>query len=225
MSKAKEMVTNGHADILWPRREDPNQNYSIKDGDLDPLFSFMEYAPLELPWRFALVEDPNKLSDAYLNKLLKTLEEPAPKTTVIFLDHNQTQFLDTIHSRATELQLIDNSETPGWKEMPKGINTSEWLEKRVPFYPNLLGQKEVFQLVNKFFDSGEGLSELVEKLRYSKGVDEELAGLVVEFESDRPGRFSQKQKLCEELAWFNESKTFNNGAWERILGLLCVVDS
>jgi len=225
LKHAKEIVTQGHADILWPKRDDQNKNYNLKDGDLDELFSFMEYGALELPWRFTIIEDPHKLSTTYLNKLLKTLEEPAIATSIIFLDHNSTAFLDTIHSRATEFTITYEGENQKWSKAPAQIDTNSWLSSKEEFYPILLGQKENLELVAKFFSSGHGLGELVEKLKYQSGADRELAGLVVELESDRPGRYKQKERLCQELKWFEESKTFNNSSWERILGLLCVVNS
>ncbi|MBK22617.1 MAG: hypothetical protein CME70_01320 [Halobacteriovorax sp.] len=225
LKHAKEIVTQGHADILWPKREDQNKNYNLKDGDLDELFSFMEYGALELPWRFAIIEDPHKLSTTYLNKLLKTLEEPAKATSIFFLDYNSTSFLDTIHSRATEFTITYEGETQKWTAAPKEIETNSWLASRSEFYPILLGQKDNLELLTKFFGTGHGLGDLVEKLKYQGGADRELAGLVVELESDRPGRFKQKERLCQELKWFEESKTFNNSSWERILGLLTIVDS
>lgn len=221
----KEIVKQGHADIFWPRREDETKNYNLKDGELSQLFSFMEYGALELPWRFAVIEDPHKLSTTYLNKLLKTLEEPAANTSVIFLDHETTQFLDTIHSRAVEFTIVDESTIGKWETPPKSINTKEWLERRKELYPNVLGHKELGPMIEGFFDKGQGLGELIEKVKYIKGCDREIAGLIVEYETDRPGRYKQKEKLCHELAWFEESKTFNNAPWERVLGLLCVVDS
>lgn len=224
-SHSLQIVEQGHADILWQKRKDASKNYSIKDGELDELFKFMEYGSLELPWRFAVVEDPNKLSTTYLNKLLKTLEEPASNTSVIFLDYQNTQFLDTIHSRAVEFTLADSSLSAKWKKLPQSINTETWLENRKDFYPRLLENEKLFELLVHFFDNGTHLNELIDKLKSMTGSDRELSGLIVEFEADRPGRFKQKEKLCQELEWFQTSKTYNNSAWERILGLLMVVDS
>jgi hypothetical protein len=222
---ALKIVEQGHADILWQKREDSSKNYSIKDGDLDELFSFMEYGSLELPWRFAVIEDPQKLSITYLNKLLKTLEEPAPNTSVIFLDYENTQFLDTIHSRAVEFTLADKSLSAKWKKIPDILNIENWLAQRLEFYPSILKNDIFHTLLRTFLESGTGIGELMEKIKKMPGVDNELAGLIVEYEADRPGRFKQKSKLCSELKWFQESKTFNNSAWERALGLLMVANS
>lgn len=219
------VVENGHADYLWPIRSDLKKNYSLKDKELSELFSFMEYGAMELPWRFAVIEDPHKLSPTYLNKLLKTLEEPAPRTSVFFLNHTKEQFLDTIHSRAIELTLYEEGANLKWQKRPSKINTSEWMKSREDFYPLLLGTPELRELLINFIDEDQGLGELIEKLKTTSGSDLELSGLVTEFESDREGRVSQKERLCQELQWFEKSKTFNNAGWERSLGLLMVLNS
>lgn len=225
LDHAIKIVEQGHADILWNKREDPSKIYSIKDGELDELFKFMEYGSLELPWRFVVVEDPQKLSRTYLNKLLKTLEEPAPNTSVIFLDYENTQFLDTIHSRAVEFTLADDRQSAKWKELPSVIDIDNWLTQRKEFYPSLLNDDVFYKLIKQFISKGSDLGELIEKIKKMPGTDNQLAGLIVEYEADRPGRFKQKNKLCSELKWFQESKTYNNAAWERLLGLLMVVNS
>lgn len=219
------LVENGHADILWPIRNDLKKNYSLKDNELGELFSFMEYGAMELPWRFAIIEDPHKLSPTYLNKLLKTLEEPAANTSVFFLNNTDEQFIETIQSRAISLTIFEEGSSLKWKERPKHIDTKQWMEGRKPYYPLLLGSADLSSLLIDYIDNDQGLAELIEKLKAATGSDLELSGLVTEFEADRPGRVSQKEKLCQELKWFEKSKTFNNAGWERSLGLLMVLNS
>jgi DNA polymerase-3 subunit delta' len=219
------IVENGHADILWPIRNDLKKNYSLKDNELGELFSFMEYGAMELPWRFAIIEDPHKLSPTYLNKLLKTLEEPAANTTVFFLNNTDEQFIDTIQSRAISLTIFEEGSNLKWKPRPSIIDTKKWMEGRKAFYPLLLGSPELRDLLIDFIDNNIGLADLIEKLKAKAGSDIELSGLVTEFESDRPGRVSQKERLCQELKWFEKSKTYNNAGWERSLGLLMVINS
>lgn len=219
------IVEQGHADILWPIRNDLKKNYSIKDNELGELFSFMEYGAMELPWRFAVIEDPHKLSNTYLNKLLKTLEEPAPNTTVFFLNNTDEQFLDTIESRAISLTVYEETSSPKWKPRPKKFDTNSWMESRADYYPLLLGSPDLRELLVNFIDNNQGLGDLMEKLKSTTGTDRELSGLVTEFEADRPNRVEQKERLCTELQWFEKSKTFNNAGWERSLGLLMVLNS
>ncbi len=219
------LVNNGHADFLWPIRADLKKNYSLKDNELGELFRFMEYGAMELPWRFAVIEDPHKLSSAYLNKLLKTLEEPAANTSVFFLNNTDEQFIETIHSRALELTLFEEGNSPKWKPRPTEIKTSLWLEERKEYYPLLLGSDDLKGLLVNYIDNDQGLGELIEKLKTTTGSDLEISGLVSEYESDRPGRVTQKERLCQELQWFEKSKTFNNAGWERSLGLLMVLNS
>ncbi|MFT6069201.1 MAG: hypothetical protein ACJAT2_000322 [Bacteriovoracaceae bacterium] len=219
------LVNNGHADILWPIRSDLKKNYSLKDNELGELFSFMEYGAMELPWRFAIIEDPHKLSSAYLNKLLKTLEEPAANTSVFFLNSTDEQFMETIHSRALEITLYEEGSNPKWKPRALKLNTSEWMESRKAYYPLLLGNEEISKLLVDYIDNDQGLGELIEKLKNTAGSDLEISGLVTEYESDRPNRVAQKERLCQELQWFEKSKTFNNAGWERSLGLLMVLNS
>lgn len=222
-SLALQNIELGNADILWPKRKDLTKNYSIKEGDLDEVFRFMEFRALELAWRFVVIEDPDRLSPTYLNKLLKTLEEPAPNTSIIFLDHQNTVFLDTIHSRALEYTVSGNKTSHKWSALQTQLDLKSWLENRKDFFPKTLGDEKLAVLIENFLTKKTGLSELIEKVKTTPGSDIELAGLITELEADRAGRYKQKEKLCSELEWFQTSKTYNNAPWERTLGILLAI--
>ena len=224
-SHAKQNIELGNADILWPKRKDPTKGYSIKEGDLDEVFRFMEFSALELGWRFVVIEDPDKLSATYLNKLLKTLEEPSPNTSIIFLDHLNTVFLDTIHSRAIEYTVMSSTTSQKWNPIQAELDISKWLKSREAFFPKTLGNEKLAELIQNYLLNKTGLSELIEKIKTTTGSDTEMAGLIIELEAERIGRFKQKEKLCSELEWFETSKIFNNSPWERVLGLLLAINS
>tara|TARA_R110000868_G_scaffold248282_4_gene504662 strand:+ start:2035 stop:2856 length:822 start_codon:yes stop_codon:yes gene_type:complete len=102
----KRRLEQGHPDILWLSPSDGN--YKIENKDFDPLFQAMAHRPLELPWRFIIVDKPQCIGDAYANKLLKTLEEPSDFCTIIFLQTGSNSLMQTIESRGIKLKLQEN---------------------------------------------------------------------------------------------------------------------
>lgn len=108
LKDCERRLTQGHPDILWLT---PSENsYKVDNKDFDPLFLAMAHKPLELPWRFIIVEKPETIGDVYANKLLKTLEEPNPACTIIFLHSDARPLMATIESRAIKLRLQDEQQ-------------------------------------------------------------------------------------------------------------------
>lgn len=64
-----------------------------------------QYAPVELPLRFIVIEPADAMNEASANALLKTLEEPPAHTRFILLSKAPTGLLVTIRSRCQRLDF------------------------------------------------------------------------------------------------------------------------
>ena len=87
-----------HPDVLTVR---PNAkgNYTVEDLEKQGLFSFFALKSFQGGERFVVFPQAERLGEVILNKLLKTLENPPPATT-IFFQAAQENFPATIISRA-----------------------------------------------------------------------------------------------------------------------------
>jgi hypothetical protein len=74
-------------------------NYTVEDLEAQGLFSFFALKSFQGGARFVVIPHAEQLSEVILNKLLKTLENPPPHTTIFFLAA-QEKFPATIISRA-----------------------------------------------------------------------------------------------------------------------------
>jgi len=64
-----------------------------------------QFAPVELPFRFILIDPADAMNEAAANALLKTLEEPPAKTRFILLSPSPTSLLVTIRSRCQRVDF------------------------------------------------------------------------------------------------------------------------
>lgn len=86
-----------HPDFLFLRPQ--KDHYTIGDLENGGLFSFLELVSFARGHRFIVFAQADQLSEIILNKLLKTLENPPPHTTIFFLSQRDN-FPATILSRA-----------------------------------------------------------------------------------------------------------------------------
>ena len=86
-----------HPDFLFLRPL--KERYTLTDLENAGLFSFLELASFAQGHRFIVFAQAERLSEIILNKLLKTLENPPPQTTIFFLGQKEN-FPATILSRA-----------------------------------------------------------------------------------------------------------------------------
>lgn len=102
----KRMVSGAHADFFVLSREHTDAKTSTKTISIDQVRDFMgqlSKTALEGGWRIAVVDAVNDLNRNGANALLKTLEEPRPKTLIILIHHEGDALLPTIRSRCQKL--------------------------------------------------------------------------------------------------------------------------
>ena len=97
-------LDNPHPDIFYLSRKE-EEDYKMKDGELNEVFRFDRHRPVELPQKCLFLEGPHLIGESSSNKLLKTLEEPLADTSIFFLHYAQRPLLKTVTSRAIVLRL------------------------------------------------------------------------------------------------------------------------
>ncbi|MCB9062961.1 MAG: hypothetical protein H6622_15670 [Halobacteriovoraceae bacterium] len=91
------------ADVLLISPQENKNQYML--NDVKKLDRFLEYAQIELSWRFVIFEQAELLTIPILNKLLKTLEAPGQNVCILFLAPSAHKFIQTIESRALSLSI------------------------------------------------------------------------------------------------------------------------
>ncbi|MBQ6314739.1 MAG: hypothetical protein IJI11_03945 [Mogibacterium sp.] len=79
-------------------------SYKVRDAA-----DFIERLNMGAYGRFliGIIEDADSLNEVVQNKLLKTLEEPAPGTILILAASNRDNLLSTVRSRCSDIRLSD----------------------------------------------------------------------------------------------------------------------
>jgi len=94
---ARTRVEHGtHPDLTWVT---PSGAHEMLVGDVEPVISAASLTPFEAARRVFVLERADTLIDQAANKLLKTLEEPAPFVHLILLTDRLGEVLPTIRSR------------------------------------------------------------------------------------------------------------------------------
>ena len=103
-ASAQRRFTQGHPDLLY--LEPPKDgHYKMEEKHLEGLIRGQYFHPMELPRKIFVVADAHKIRQDYASKLLKTLEEPHPLSSIFFLNPNARPMLPTIESRSILLRL------------------------------------------------------------------------------------------------------------------------
>ncbi len=95
-AKARAM-TGAHPDLTWVA---PSGAHEILVGDIDgPVIAAASKTPFESTRRVFVIERADELGDEAANRMLKTLEEPAPFVHLILLTDKLAEVMPTIRSR------------------------------------------------------------------------------------------------------------------------------
>ncbi len=91
---------------------------------VDNAAEFIERLSMGSYGRFlvGIIDDADSLSETIQNKLLKTLEEPAPDTVILLAVSNRDNLLSTVRSRCSDIRVSDylEEETEGAEENEAG---------------------------------------------------------------------------------------------------------
>lgn len=96
------MVAAGsHPDVELVRPE----GVSYRTGDTRALVAKASIAPAESRWHVVVLEDADRLTESANNVLLKSIEEPTPRTVWVLCAPSVTDVLPTIRSRCQVIAL------------------------------------------------------------------------------------------------------------------------
>lgn len=105
---------------------------SVKDGQIEDLQAELRKKPFGSR-NIAVISDADTMTQYAQNRLLKTLEEPAPGTVIILLVENIENMLPTIRSRCMSYRLEDSGITdPEAEGLARRIE--EMIYEEQPFY-------------------------------------------------------------------------------------------
>ena len=98
-----KIQTGQHPDIHIYRPEGKLGLHSIQA--LRQLSDEVHLPPYEAPWKVFIIHDADRMLSYSANALLKTFEEPPPRTLIILLSHSQATLIPTIVSRCRTLHF------------------------------------------------------------------------------------------------------------------------
>ncbi|OJV46790.1 MAG: hypothetical protein BGO28_04090 [Alphaproteobacteria bacterium 43-37] len=105
----KRISSGGHADlcVVEPgRNKDGQKSKYIQIDDVRAAINFSRKTPGEGGWRVIIVDSADELNKNSANALLKLIEEPPTRTTVILLSSNKGKLPVTITSRCQQYSFL-----------------------------------------------------------------------------------------------------------------------
>jgi len=107
----RTVLSGAHPDVTICRTE----QLSIKVDDIRELVRKAAMAPVTGAWQVIIVEDADRMTDRAADALLKSLEEPPPRTVWMLCAPNADDVFVTIRSRTREVRLVTppDDETAG----------------------------------------------------------------------------------------------------------------
>ena len=160
-----------------------NKQGYIRKDDANELISKLSLKSFEAEYRTIIIWMPERINDVASNKLLKTLEEPPPKTLIFLVGEHYDMLLPTIRSRA---QLIKISKLKDHEIAEALFNKTEAREEEA---------REVAVLSNGSWNAAIDLFENVEETRANFDLLRRWLRLCFNY-----GNFTELNKLNGELA-------------------------
>lgn len=104
------MAKRGHPDVRFVQPTDREGAVDRANGMLrveaaEAIVHEAMLRPLEGKYKYIFIQDAHKANDSFANKLLKTLEEPAPHVILCLTANDRADLLPTIVSRCQTLEL------------------------------------------------------------------------------------------------------------------------
>ncbi|HWQ77417.1 MAG TPA: hypothetical protein VN381_01310 [Anaerovoracaceae bacterium] len=119
-----------HEDVIYLAAD----GNSIRDEAVEELQSRLKKKPYVGDRNIVILQDADTMTLRAQNRLLKTLEEPAPGTVMILLSENMENLVQTILSRCVIFRL-NPFETPEYKDVLEGaVRIVDMVLDGKPFY-------------------------------------------------------------------------------------------
>ena len=153
--------------LLTPRLEDDETKIYVED--VRELKSYLTLKPYCGPYKFAVINDADRLVPAAANAFLKMLEEPSPFTIIILISSKPKLILPTVLSRCDKIQFISSDK--------KEVGNKEQEAVKEFIAVSKMGLCERMQYAEKLFAGKDyqGLVvDLIHTLRSQKSLDHKV---------------------------------------------------
>lgn len=98
----KRVLSSGHADLMVLEKPSDGRG-EIKVEDTRQVIQFLQKTPAEGGWRVVIIDGAEHMTNSAQNALLKILEEPPKKTTLMLIAETPSRLLPTIRSRCRKM--------------------------------------------------------------------------------------------------------------------------
>ena len=102
----KHIEQRQHADVLWIEPESKGRVIKV-ETQVRPLIQQFSQKAFGGGWKAGIILQADRMSDGSANALLKTLEEPPPRTVLILVTDSPQSMLPTILSRCQRIMLSE----------------------------------------------------------------------------------------------------------------------
>jgi len=111
-----QVQTRAHPDIMWLEPQSKSRQITI--GEIRDLIRKLSQTSFAGGWKAGVILCADRMTDQAANALLKTLEEPPPRTLLILVTDEPQSLLATISSRCQRISLADEDEelAQHWKD-------------------------------------------------------------------------------------------------------------
>ncbi|MBN9412766.1 MAG: DNA polymerase III subunit [Candidatus Paracaedimonas acanthamoebae] len=188
----RRLIHGSHADfkhIQLKINEEGKAQQEIPLELVREVVQFLQTTPLEGGWRIVLIEDADCLGRKAANALLKSLEEPPPKTLLILCASQEQQVLPTLRSRCHRIVL---------KRL-----TDEEVRKVLRKYPNIPADE--LELLTMFAEGSPGRAMMLWQLGGKQFYQEFLDVL----QSSIKGQFTLLVPFIEKYTQTQPDKSFD----------------
>lgn len=155
-----KIAANSHPDIHTLKPEGKLGLHSMQT--LRQLSEEVHLPPFESAWKFFIIHDADRMLPSSANALLKTFEEPPPRTVILLLTRNEAALLPTILSRCCPLRF-------------KGIEAA--LIKKFLIEKYALGESASTRIA---FQSGGSIAKAITLATYGNDMREAVLNLMTE---------------------------------------------
>ncbi len=139
-----------------------------------------------------IIEDADSMSEVVQNKLLKTLEEPAPNTVIFLATSNRDNLLETVRSRCSDIRL-DSFDLSELESLESGGDSSS---------------ESHLELANRFLTRQGKYYELRTALdKHIKSKDEAFSFLDLLEDTFHSGMMGKTDHQCEEICTYLQTAT------------------
>jgi hypothetical protein len=195
-----------HPDVMILSPQAKSASYTQEQ--YKELLNHLQQDPFSLPIKIFLVEKAHLLPEFFLNKLLKTLEDPPLPLVFFFLNPLDAPLLGTFKSRCLSWTLSTNDLPPSLISVESPELKSLWEQCLHDLHHPQLLQEGFSSAAHQFFKSG---------------PEQEMALLAtaIRYVSQHPDYgYKEREEFLKKLSWFFQGQKHHLSTQERWIQLI-----